>query len=82
MIFHTESTLNSQFCIVFRKVPPHQISFVSFLTALQRHIVKVLSAHTTGVCQQHHTWLASARRLETGRLACLSQYTIHQGVNE
>ena len=34
MIFHTESTLNSQFCIVFRKVPPHQISFVSFLTAL------------------------------------------------
>ena len=30
----------------------------------QRHIVRVSRAHTTGVCQQHHTWRAATRRQE------------------
>lgn len=65
MISHTESTLNREILYCLQESPPHQKT-VSFSTAKQHHIVKVLSVHTTGVCRQHHTWQAAARRLKAG----------------
>ena len=44
----------------------------------QRHIVRVLRAHTPGVCQQHHTWQAATRRQEMDRQGHSCQQNTYQ----
>lgn len=64
MIFHTESTLNSQFCIVFRKVPPSSNKFCQLFNCTPSVILSrcwvltrlVFANNTTRGWHQHVGW--------------------------